>query len=197
MTCQLVRAASRRDSGRATRRHRHLHDALSVLTRLLALFIPFVTERVGRAVRGCDRRLVHLASWPIDTAAGVDQRSAQMALCGVSEFLAGRRGPSERQDRQPLRRALVSALGRSGLPPNCGARWPTSQRWISHGSRTPATSSTERGGPRALGKLLGPKTQVGARAIATLVPAEVAAMLAVAANSDFRRWHQSSWVRSI
>ena len=31
---------------------------------------------------------------------------------------------------------------------------------------------------RALGKLLGPKTQIGAQAIATLVPAEVAATLA-------------------
>ena len=58
-----------------------LHECLDVLTRLLAPFLPFVTERVWSAlfadVSGVDS--VHLASWPQPRVELVDDRlSAQV-----------------------------------------------------------------------------------------------------------------------
>ena len=59
-----------------------LHDCLDVLTRLLAPFVPFVTERVWQALfaEATGVASVHLASWP-DTGAPTDRElSAQVAL---------------------------------------------------------------------------------------------------------------------
>ncbi|MEO7260317.1 MAG: DUF5915 domain-containing protein, partial [Jatrophihabitantaceae bacterium] len=96
-----------------------LHDCLSVLTRLLAPFTPFVTERVWQAlfaeVTGVES--VHLATWP-DTGAVTDPAlSAQVALVRrVVELGRAARASSGVKTRQPLARALISAPGWAGLP---------------------------------------------------------------------------------
>ncbi len=162
-----------------------LHDALSVLTRLLAPFIPFVTERVWGALfadaTGVDS--VHLASWPADTpAVGDAELGEQMALVRrLVELGRAARAESNVKTRQPLRRALVSAPGWSELSDDL-RREVADELNVGELARLADTGDvidvTVKPNFRALGKLLGPRTQDGARAIAELVPAEVAAALA-------------------
>ena len=162
-----------------------LHDALSVLTRLLAPFIPFVTERVWGALfaeaTGIDS--VHLTNWPADTpAVGDGQLSEQMALVRrLVELGRAARADANVKTRQPLRRALVSAPGWGELPAEL-RREVADELNVGDLARLADTGDvinvTVKPNFRALGKLLGPKTQIGAQAIAALVPAEVAATLA-------------------
>ncbi|MCW2523627.1 MAG: Isoleucyl-tRNA synthetase, partial [Frankiales bacterium] len=96
-----------------------LHDCLDVLTRLMAPFTPFVTERIWRALfaehTGIDS--VHLASWP-DVSAPIDATlSDQVALVRrIVELGRAARAESKVKTRQPLARALVSAAGWARLP---------------------------------------------------------------------------------
>jgi isoleucyl-tRNA synthetase len=162
-----------------------LHDALSVLTRLLAPFIPFVTDRVWGALfaehTGVDS--VHLASWPADLpAAGDDELGEQMALVRrLVELGRAARAESSVKTRQPLRRALVSAPGWGELPEDL-RREVADELNVGELARLADTGDvidvTVKPNFRALGALLGPKTQDGAQAIGTLPPAQVAARLA-------------------
>ncbi|TAM82330.1 MAG: isoleucine--tRNA ligase [Jatrophihabitans sp.] len=109
-----------------------LHDCLHVLTRLLAPFVPFVTDEVwralfspGRPAPGADGTgadgdagSVHLAPWPRCDAADVDEalgtRMAQIRR--LVELGRAARAESGVKTRQPLARALVSAPGWGQLP---------------------------------------------------------------------------------
>ena len=100
-----------------------LHEVLDGLTRLMAPFTPFVTERVwatavlpGLPAGGADS--VHLARWPeVDTGARDDALVAQMALVRrLVELGRSARTASKVRTRQPLGRALVAAAGWSELP---------------------------------------------------------------------------------
>ncbi|MDQ2959158.1 MAG: isoleucine--tRNA ligase, partial [Actinomycetota bacterium] len=123
-----------------------LHECLHILTRLLAPFVPFVTERVWKALfAGADEpQSVHLARWPVtsdlgeliggDTGlaeaagqrhAGIDGRapeldpelSGQMALVRrLVELGRAARATSGVKTRQPLARALISAEGWEAIP---------------------------------------------------------------------------------
>ena len=160
-------------------------SALHVLTRLLAPFMPFVTERVWGALfadaTGVDS--VHLASWPADIpAVGDAELGEQMALVRrLVELGRAARAESNVKTRQPLRRALVSAAGWSELSDDL-RREVADELNVGELARLADTGDvievTVKPNFRALGKLLGPKTQDGARAMAELVPAEVAAALA-------------------
>ncbi|MDP9408544.1 MAG: isoleucine--tRNA ligase [Actinomycetota bacterium] len=106
-----------------------LHECLQVLTRLMAPFMPFVTEEVwsvlvAEVVEGAPSS-VHLARWPADevgevwadpSAHGADL-AAQVALTRrlVELGRTARAGSSVRM-RQPLDRALVGATGYAELP---------------------------------------------------------------------------------
>jgi isoleucyl-tRNA synthetase len=96
-----------------------LHECLHVLTRLLAPFIPFVTERVWHALFAVpgDADSVHLAAWPAAEPARIDQTlNEQVALVRrLVELGRAARADSKVKTRQPLRVAYVSASGWDAL----------------------------------------------------------------------------------
>jgi isoleucyl-tRNA synthetase len=97
-----------------------LHECLHVLTRLLAPFIPFVTERVWDALFATTGSVdsVHLALWPAADQALVDEAlGEQVALVRrLVELGRAARADSRVKTRQPLARALISASGWSAMP---------------------------------------------------------------------------------
>ena len=99
-----------------------LHECLEVLTRLLAPFVPFVTEAVHDAlVVSCFPDLpdsVHLRDWPVVDGSLVDQQLTEQVTLARRLVELGRtaRAESRTKTRQPLGRALVSAVGWEELP---------------------------------------------------------------------------------
>lgn len=96
-----------------------LYECLETLTRLLAPFVPFITEEVWDVIRAADSPdSVHLASWPEARRALVDPRlSEQMALTRrLVELGRAARSTSGVRVRQPLRRALIDASAWQELP---------------------------------------------------------------------------------
>lgn len=99
-----------------------LHEVLDGLTRLMAPFTPFVTERVWRTVvaPGLPDAVdsVHLATWPtVDAEARDDALVEQMTLVRrLVELGRSARTSAKSRTRQPLARALVAAPGWSQLP---------------------------------------------------------------------------------
>ncbi|MDT0276890.1 isoleucine--tRNA ligase [Blastococcus sp. DSM 46792] len=104
-----------------------LHEVLDGLTRLMAPFVPFVTEEVwSRAVvpglvgPAADRAVdsVHLAAWPTaDEDARDDALVAQVDLVRrLVELGRSARTSAKVRTRQPLARALVAAPAWSALP---------------------------------------------------------------------------------
>ncbi len=97
-----------------------LHECLHVLTRLLAPFVPFVTEGVWAALFASTGSVdsVHLAPWPTADPALVDGVLAdQVGLVRrLIELGRAARADSGVRTRQPLARALVSAPGWPALP---------------------------------------------------------------------------------
>ncbi|MDT4894744.1 MAG: isoleucyl-tRNA synthetase [Pseudonocardiales bacterium] len=104
---------------------RTLHECLDVLTRLLAPFVPFVTERVWSALfAGAGTTdSVHLAPWPGPDPTLVDARlSEQMATVRrLVELGRAARAESKVKTRQPLSKAFVSAPGWEAVPPSLQA----------------------------------------------------------------------------
>lgn len=96
-----------------------LYECLDVLTRLLAPFVPFITEEVWQQVIRPGNQgkpeSVHLATWPEPDAELIDpELSAQVAVArALAEAGRAARTASNLRIRQPLRRALV------GLPAGC------------------------------------------------------------------------------
>ncbi|HEX6232299.1 MAG TPA: isoleucine--tRNA ligase [Jiangellaceae bacterium] len=94
-----------------------LHECVETLARLLAPFVPFVTERVWqdivRPVTAGAPESVHLTSWPQHDAAAVDDGLAdQVALARrLVELGRAARAESKVRTRQPLARALIGARG--------------------------------------------------------------------------------------
>jgi len=99
-----------------------LHEVLDALTRLMAPFTPFVTERVWREVVAPGLvdapDSVHLSSWPeVDAAARDDVLVGQMDVVRrLVELGRSARTASKVRTRQPLARALVAAPGWAELP---------------------------------------------------------------------------------
>ncbi|MGH3320313.1 MAG: isoleucine--tRNA ligase [Streptosporangiaceae bacterium] len=99
-----------------------LYETVETLTRLLAPFVPFVTDGVWQAIAadvdaGAPRS-VHLASWPTPREQLVDpELSRTMALARrLVELGRTARASSAVRTRQPLPRALVPARGFAELP---------------------------------------------------------------------------------
>ncbi|MFF2393278.1 isoleucine--tRNA ligase [Nocardia sp. NPDC058114] len=94
-----------------------LFECLDVLTRLLAPFVPFITEEVWQQVVRLGTpevpESVHLAAWPIADATLADANLPEQVLAARAAVEAGRaaRKASKVRVRQPLARAFV------GLPP--------------------------------------------------------------------------------
>jgi isoleucyl-tRNA synthetase len=151
-----------------------LYECLDGLTRLLAPFIPFVTEQVWQsAIRPGSQAAadsVHLASWPVaDPARADEQLRADMALTrSLVEIGRSARKATNIRTRQPLSRALVSLHGDRVLPPELVAEIAEelNVRDVSPLSAAgEVVDITVRANFRELGKRFGKKTQSVATAV--------------------------------
>src|SRR5204863_8984751 len=99
-----------------------LHECLTTLCRLMAPFVPFITDHLWeQLVVSVDPDAVdsvHLAEWPVaDPAMVDDELLAQMSLVqGIVELGRATRASSKIRIRQPLARAVVIAPGFAELP---------------------------------------------------------------------------------
>ena len=172
-----------------------LHTCLEVLTRLMAPFVPFVTEEVwsvlvADVVEGAPDS-VHLAPWPADDpalAGGVGDGAlhdpalaAQVALTRrLVELGRTARAESGVRMRQPLGRALVGAAGFDDLPE--GLRREVADE-LNVARLDPLSAAgelvdvTAKASWRDLGKRFGPRTRAVAAAIAAADPVALAAGL--------------------
>jgi isoleucyl-tRNA synthetase len=167
-----------------------LHECLHVLTRLLAPFVPFVTERVWQSlfspeVLGGTIDSVHLAAWPIADESLVDvalgEHVAQVRR--LVELGRAARAESGVKTRQPLARALVSAPGWARLPEGLRQEVAAELNVIELAALAESTAGelvdvTAKANFRALGKRFGNGTQAVAKAIASADARELAIALA-------------------
>ncbi|MBN1173091.1 MAG: isoleucine--tRNA ligase [Micromonosporaceae bacterium] len=99
-----------------------LYECLETLTRLLAPFIPFLTEYLWQhlcvSVNPMAPESVHLADWPVADETLADERlREQMGLVQrIVELGRATRSASKMRTRQPLARAMVAAPGFADLP---------------------------------------------------------------------------------
>jgi isoleucyl-tRNA synthetase len=152
-----------------------LHECLEVLTRLLAPFVPFVTDEVHeRLVHDVWPDLpdsVHLRDWPDVDGSLVDTTlTTQMALVRrVVELGRAARAESGVKTRQPLARALVSAPGWDALPAELRAHVADElnvRDLDTLSSASDLVSVSYKGNFRVLGKSFAKRTPVVAEAIA-------------------------------
>ncbi|MBV9292067.1 MAG: class I tRNA ligase family protein, partial [Frankiales bacterium] len=157
-----------------------LHECLEVLTRLLAPFVPFLTEEVHeRLVTDVWPDLpdsVHLRDWPRVAGPGLDgslvdeKLSAQMALVRrLVELGRSARAEAGVKTRQPLARALVSAPGWAELPDELREHVAAElnvRRTESLSGDDELVQVSHKGNFRVLGKTFGKRTPEVAAAIA-------------------------------
>ena len=162
-----------------------LHEVLDGLTRLMAPFTPFVTERVWSQVVAPGLPdapdSVHLSSWPqVDEGARDDQLVAQMDVVRrLVELGRSARTASKVRTRQPLARALVAAPGWADLPQDLVAEVAEE---LNVAGLAPVA---EAGGDlvdvgvkvdfRAVGRRMGKQVQAVAQAVAARDAAELVA----------------------
>ncbi|RKT54491.1 isoleucine--tRNA ligase [Saccharothrix australiensis] len=151
-----------------------LHECLHTLTRLLAPFVPFVTEHVWRhAIRPGDDTApesVHLSSWPVPVPAHRDDelRAEVVVTRQVVEVGRAVRKSSKVRNRQPLRRALVAVPGGREPRPELLAEIADE---LNVREVTPLAQAGElvdvtvKPNFRALGRRFGPRTRQVAEAI--------------------------------
>jgi len=153
-----------------------LHECLHVLTRMLAPFVPFITEQVWRHVikpgDASAAESVHLATWPTpDAARSNDHLRANMDIARqLVEVGRAVRKTVNIRIRQPLHRALVGIPGGRELPAELIAEIADE---LNVGNVTPLAQAGEvvnitvKPNFRTLGKQFGSRTQQAAKAITT------------------------------
>jgi len=156
-----------------------LHETLLTLTKVLAPFVPFLTEEVWSCLG--ETESVHLASWPaagpVDAALG-----EQMALVRrLVELGRATRAESGVKTRQPLDRALVGAAGWADVPEEL-RRQVAEELNVGTLDRLDEAAGlvdvTVKPSFRDLGKRFGKDTPKVAAAIGSADPAALAAALA-------------------
>jgi len=168
-----------------------LYQCLETLTRLMAPFVPFLTEYVWGILRGEeDADSVHLTSWPEPAQGLVDrQLSAQMALARrLVELGRSARAAASLGIRQPLPRALVGAGEFAELP--AGLRAQVASELNVRDLDALSTVADDlvdhvvKPNFRALGRRFGNRTQVVAAAITSADPGALAAQLREAGEAS-------------
>jgi isoleucyl-tRNA synthetase len=150
-----------------------LHECLELLTRLLAPFLPFVTEKIWQALFAGDAAIdsVHLASWPVaDPGAQDADLDAEVAVVRrLVELGRAARAESGVKTRQPLARALISAPGwaeaSDALRDELKAELNVVDL-VDFEDTTGMVDTTIKANFRELGRRFGKNTQAVARAIA-------------------------------
>jgi isoleucyl-tRNA synthetase len=149
-----------------------LHECLETLTRLMAPFVPFLTDHLwSTLVVPVDQKAVdsvHLADWPVAEPAMIDETLlAQMALVqGIVELGRATRAKSLVRIRQPLARAVVIAPGFADLPAELLAQ--IAEELNVQAVESPTTdlvTATVKPNFRVLGRRFGPRTQEVAKAV--------------------------------
>jgi isoleucyl-tRNA synthetase len=163
-----------------------LHECLHVVTRLLAPFIPFITEYVWqKVIKPGDASAVdsvHLASWPTPDAARADEELRENMNTTRQLVEAGRsaRKASNIRIRQPLQRALIGLPGGGELPAELVAEIADelNVREITVlGQAGEIVDITVKPNFRVLGKRFGPRTQQVAKMITAADHATLASTL--------------------
>jgi isoleucyl-tRNA synthetase len=161
-----------------------LHECLEVLTRLLAPFIPFLSEAVHDAlvVSVWDDLpdSVHLRDWPQVDGALVDTELASQVALTRRLVDLGRtaRAESKTKTRQPLGRALVSAQGWTTLPQELKDLVAAELNVLTlEGLSGDLVDVTVKANFRVLGKRFGKGVQQVAAAVAGCDATELAAAL--------------------
>jgi isoleucyl-tRNA synthetase len=155
-----------------------LHECLYVLTLLMAPFTPFVTDEVWGSLFGDDS--VHLERWPQVQASAIDpQLDVQVALVRHLVDLGRQaRAESKVKTRQPLGRAMVSALGWQALPADLQALVAAELNVVTlEPLAGDLVDVTAKANFRALGKRFGKGVQAVAKAVAETDAAQLAAGL--------------------
>jgi len=160
-----------------------LYETLLVLTKLLAPFVPFITEEVWSALGQPQADSVHLTPWPVVDGALVDPTlGEQMALVRrLVELGRATRAESGVKTRQPLGRALVAAPGWTSLPEELRrqvAEELNVERLDDLGSAGDLVDYVVKPSFRALGARFGKDTPKVAAAVAAADPAALAAQVA-------------------
>jgi isoleucyl-tRNA synthetase len=162
-----------------------LHECLDVLTRLLAPFIPFVTERVwGALLAGPGSpESVHLAPWPTPHRAVIDvELSHQVELVRhLVELGRSARADAKVKTRQPLSRALISAPGWEAVPSALKDQVRDELNVVELAGLSDTGELVQlsvKANYRELGKVFGKRTQDVASAIVAAAAADVDAFVA-------------------
>ncbi|CAM3258846.1 isoleucine--tRNA ligase [Stackebrandtia soli] len=164
--------------------HQTLYETIEVLTRLLAPFVPFVTEHIWKvAVRPGDAaqpESVHLTSWPVVDETALDEglRTSMTTIRSIVEAGRAARKASKIRVRQPLSRVLYAAPGGAGLGDDLLAYVADELNVREVTSLTGAGEVLDvsvKPNFREIGKRFGSSTQQVAAAIMALDPADVAA----------------------
>jgi isoleucyl-tRNA synthetase len=152
-----------------------LHECLDILTRLLAPFVPFVTERVWAALfaAGSGVESVHLTSWPATDESKIDSElPEQVALVRrLVELGRAARAESGVKTRQPLARALVAAPAWGSLPAELRQEVADELNVLELASLADTGELVElsvKANFRTLGRRFGKRTQTVANAIAAV-----------------------------
>jgi isoleucyl-tRNA synthetase len=166
-----------------------LYECLDVLTRLLAPFVPFITEQVWREIiaPGADGAAdsVHLTSWPEPDIALLDSDLVQQVRIARALTEAGRaaRKASGVRVRQPLGRALVNATLSQELLDEVADE--LNVRTIEPlGAAGELVDVTVKANFRALGRRFGKRTQTVATAIAAADPAVLVGALRTSETAE-------------
>ena len=166
---------------------RTLHDVVETVTRLMAPFVPFITERVWQdlvvPVAPEGPASVHLAPWPEADLGRIDPELSQDVLLVRRLVELGRatRAGSGVKTRQPLSRALIAAQGFETLSPDLRAQITEELNVSQLASLSEVGGSlvdtSAKGNFRALGRRFGKRTQIVADAIAAADAAALSAAL--------------------
>jgi isoleucyl-tRNA synthetase len=164
-----------------------LHECVETLTRVLAPFVPFVTERVWtdivQPVTPEAPVSVHMATWPSASDELIDDSlAAEVALTRrLVELGRAARAESKVRTRQPLARALVGARGWDDLRDELRAEIADELNVAEVTSLGAAGGDlvdvSAKASFRSLGKRFGKDTPTVARAIAAADAAVLAADL--------------------
>ncbi len=170
-----------------------LHETISVLCRLMAPLVPFLTERVWQdlvvAVDEAAPASVHLASWPTVDEAVIDETlNRSMGLTRrIVELGRSARAEAKVKTRQPLSRALIPSVAFTQLDDDLRAEIMAELNVASIGSFASAgdlVDHSAKGNFRALGKRFAKQTPVVAAAIAAADAAALAASLAATGSAS-------------
>lgn len=163
-----------------------LHEALRLVTLVMAPFVPFITERVWAdmfySTTDTDTVSVHLAPWPVSREFLIDDEldSRVTAARRIVEIGRSARKAAGVKIRQPMRRALVSTNLFSALSPDLRAEVSAELNVLDLNSFEGAgeiVSYSVRPNFRTLGKRFGSSTQTIASAISSLDSGHIAAEL--------------------